>query len=47
MGDTQMRDVGRTYVEQCMGTVFSIAVRDPGALAQLVEQAKAASSPGA
>lgn len=30
MTDTQMQDMDRTCVEQCMGTVFSIAVRDPG-----------------
>jgi thiamine biosynthesis lipoprotein len=30
MTETPLRDVGRTHVEQCMGTVFSITVRDPG-----------------
>jgi thiamine biosynthesis lipoprotein len=30
MTDTQTQEIGGTYVEHCMGTVFSIAVRDPG-----------------
>ncbi|MEP6762048.1 MAG: FAD:protein FMN transferase, partial [Sporichthyaceae bacterium] len=31
MSDTGLGTTGRTHVEHCMGTVFSVAVRDPGA----------------